>query len=126
MSELSREHDDELARKTAQLARRAAEFQLLQRVSSDINSTLDLEEIYDAALRAVGELFEFHHAIILLIEPDGQTLAVVASRGYETQAIGGRVRIGTGVIGWWHRSARCCTSTTWGSSARTPRRSGGR
>ena len=99
MSEPSPEHDGELARKTAQLARRAAEFQLLQRVSSDINSTLDLEEIYDAALRAVEELFEFHHAIILLIEPDAQTLAVVASRGYETQAIGGRVRIGTGVIG---------------------------
>ena len=33
---------------------------------SDINSTLDLEEIYDAALRTMDELFEFHHAIILL------------------------------------------------------------
>jgi DNA-binding NtrC family response regulator len=99
MSEPSPEHDGELARKTAQLARRTVEFQLLQRVSSDINSTLDLEEIYDAALRAVAELFEFHHAIILLIEPDGQTLTVAASRGYETQAIGGRVRVGTGVIG---------------------------
>jgi adenylate cyclase len=99
MSEPSPEHDGELERKTAQLARRATEFQLLQRVSSDINSTLDLDEIYDAALRAVAELFEFHHAIILLLEPDGQTLTVVASRGYETQASGGRVRIGTGVIG---------------------------
>jgi DNA-binding NtrC family response regulator len=99
MSGPSREHDEELARKTAELARRATEFQLLQRVSSDINSTLDLEEIYDTALRAMDELFEFHHANILLIEPDGETLVVVASRGYENQAVGGRVRIGTGVIG---------------------------
>jgi transcriptional regulator with AAA-type ATPase domain len=74
-------------------------LQVLQRVSSDINSTLELDEIYDAALRTMGELFEFHHANILLLEPDGDTLTVVASRGYENQAIGGRVRIGTGVIG---------------------------
>jgi serine/threonine protein kinase len=47
----------------------------------------------------MGELFEAHHAIILLIEPDGQTLRVVASRGYENQAIGGRVRVGTGAVG---------------------------
>ena len=68
-------------------------------MSSDINSTLELDEIYDAALRTMGELFEFHHANILLVEPDGESLTVVASRGYENQAIGGRVRLGTGVIG---------------------------
>jgi transcriptional regulator with AAA-type ATPase domain len=89
----------DLAGKTAELARKAAEFEVLQRVSSNINSTLDLEEIYDIALRTMDELFEFHHANILLVEPGGETLAVVASRGYENQAVGGRVRIGTGVIG---------------------------
>ena len=47
----------------------------------------------------MDELFEFHHANILLLEPDGKTLKVVASRGYENQATGGRVQIGTGVIG---------------------------
>ena len=83
----------------SELARKTAEFQILQRVSADINSTLDLDEICDVALRTMDELFEFHHANILLLEPDGQTLKVVASRGYENQAIGGRVQIGTGVIG---------------------------
>ena len=83
----------------AELARQAAEFQVLQRVAAEINSTLDLEEIYDIALRTMDELFEFHHAIILLVEPGGDTLRVVASRGYENQAIGGRVRIGTGAVG---------------------------
>ena len=81
------------------LARKTAEVRILQRVSADINSTLDLDEICDAALRTMDELFEFHHASILLLEPDQRTLRVVASRGYENQAIGGRVQVGTGVIG---------------------------
>jgi DNA-binding NtrC family response regulator len=81
------------------LARKTAEVQILQRVSADINSTLDLDEICDVALRTMDELFEFHHANILLLEPDNSTLRVIASRGYENQAIGGRVQIGTGVIG---------------------------
>jgi transcriptional regulator with GAF, ATPase, and Fis domain len=81
------------------LARRTTELQVLQRASEAINSTLDLEEIYDAALQTMGELFEFHHAVILLLETGGQTLRVVASRGYENQAMGGRVRVGTGVVG---------------------------
>jgi DNA-binding NtrC family response regulator/putative methionine-R-sulfoxide reductase with GAF domain len=82
-----------------ELGRKAAEFRILQRVSADINSTLDLDEICDVALRTMDELFEFHHANILLLEPDNQTLKVIASRGYENQAVGGRVRVGTGVIG---------------------------
>ena len=84
---------------TEEIARRAAELQILQRVASEINATLDLEEIYDMALATMGELFDAHHAIILLLEPDGQTLRVVASRGYENQALGGRVRIGIGAVG---------------------------
>jgi DNA-binding NtrC family response regulator/putative methionine-R-sulfoxide reductase with GAF domain/plasmid stabilization system protein ParE len=82
-----------------ELARKTAEVRILQRVSADINSTLDLDEICDVALRTMDELFEFHHAIILLLEPDNTTLKVVASRGYENQAVGGRVQVGTGVIG---------------------------
>ena len=86
-------------RTQGKLARRAREFQVLQRASEDINSTLDLDEIYESALRTLRELFEFHHAIILLVEPRGDSLRVVASSGYENQAMGGRVKVGTGVIG---------------------------
>jgi DNA-binding NtrC family response regulator len=83
----------------AELARKTAEVRILQRVSADINSTLDLDEICDVALRTMDELFAFHHAIILVLEPDNTTLRVIASRGYENQAVGGRVQVGTGVIG---------------------------
>jgi DNA-binding NtrC family response regulator/putative methionine-R-sulfoxide reductase with GAF domain len=92
-------HGPDADRTAAALARRAREFQVLQRASSDITSTLDLEEIFDAALRTMDELFEFHHAVILLVEPGGEMLRVVASRGYENQATGGRVPVGTGVVG---------------------------
>jgi DNA-binding NtrC family response regulator len=72
---------------------------VLQRVATEINATLELGEIYEIALRTFDDLFEFHHAVILLVEPGGDTLRVVASRGYENQAIGGRVRLGVGAIG---------------------------
>ena len=91
--------DQESSQSVTELARKTAEVRILQRVSTDINSTLDLDEICDIALRTMDELFEFHHANILLLEPDGKTLKVIASRGYESQAVGGRVRVGTGVIG---------------------------
>jgi DNA-binding NtrC family response regulator len=83
----------------ADLTRQAAELRILQRVATEINATLDLEEICDIALRTMDDLFEFHHAIILLVEAGGETLRVVASRGYENQAIGGRVRVGVGAVG---------------------------
>ena len=75
----------------------------------------------------MDELFEFHHAIILLVEPGGETLRVVASRGYENQAIGGRVR--DRHRRRRHRRAEAEDAARWAtsvSSAPTRRRSGGR
>lgn len=80
-------------------AKRAEEFRILQRVAVEINSALELEDIYKVALETMDELFEFHHSIILLLDKDGEELRVVASRGYEGQAVGGRVPVGVGVIG---------------------------
>jgi DNA-binding NtrC family response regulator/putative methionine-R-sulfoxide reductase with GAF domain len=89
----------DVSHEATELTRKTAEVRILQRVSANINSTLDLDEICDVALRTMDELFEFHHANILLLESDNKTLKVIASRGYENQAVGGRVQIGTGVIG---------------------------
>ncbi len=91
--------NEDVSHKETELARKTAEFRILQRVSAEINSTLVLDDICDMALRTMDELFEFHHANILLLEPDNKTLKVIASRGYENQAVGGRVPVGTGVIG---------------------------
>src|SRR5262249_46438553 len=67
-------------------------------LAQDVNTTLDLASIYDVVLRAMDECFGFRHSIILLLE-DSSTLRVVASHGYEDQALGGTVAIGVGVIG---------------------------
>ena len=81
------------------LDRRAVEIEVLRHASLEINTTLDLDEIFDIVLRTMGELFDFHHSIILLPSDSSDELRVVASRGYEDQALGGTVRVGTGVIG---------------------------
>ena len=127
-SEIAVEHDSAtLARQTAKLARQMREFQVLQRVSAEVNSTLDLEEIYDIALRTMDELFEFHHAIILLARARRRD---AESRGEpRLRESGGRRRVhgsARASSASWRRSARCCTSTISASSARTPRRSDAR
>jgi signal transduction histidine kinase len=83
---------------TERLAQKSAEVNVLRRIALDINSTLDLNQIYDVVLNTMDEFFGFRHSIILLLE-DTDWLRVVASHGYEDQALGGTVAIGTGVIG---------------------------
>ncbi len=81
------------------LAAKAREVRVLQQVSSEINSTLDLDEIFDVVLRTMDELFGFHHSMILLLDATGETLSVAASRGYGSQADGATVAVGTGLVG---------------------------
>ena len=88
-------NDEDLAER---LAKKTAEVSVLRRIAVDINSTLDLEPIYDMVLHTMDECFGFRHSIILLLE-DADRLRVVASHGYEDPALGGTVAIGTGVIG---------------------------
>ena len=80
------------------LVKKTAEVNVLRRIALDINSTLDLDKIYDIVLRTMDEFFGFRHSIILLFE-DIDRLRVVACHGYEDPALGGTVAVGTGVIG---------------------------
>lgn len=97
-----RESDNDL---DEQLARRSAEVEVLRHVALDINVTLDLDSIYAVVLRTMAECFGFRHAIILLLE-DSNTLRVVASHGYEDQALGGTVTVGIGVVGMVNKRRR--------------------
>lgn len=87
---------DELVR---ELAQKATEVRVLQEVSSRINATLDLEEILTIVLSTMDELFAFDHALLLLLDPDGASLTVAASRGYEGKGVGNKAKLGVGVIG---------------------------
>lgn len=83
----------------AELAQKSAEVEVLRQISTEVNATLELDTIYEVILRTMDELFGFHHALILLLDDEGERLRVVASRGYGDQALGGEVPVGTGFIG---------------------------
>jgi two-component system, NtrC family, response regulator AtoC len=75
------------------------EVAFLHRISSEINSTLDLDEICAIVQRTMSDLFGFRHSLILLLDEDGKSLTVVASRGYKELCGGAKVPLGAGVIG---------------------------
>lgn len=87
------------------LAQKTEEVEVLRHIAASLNSTLDLNQLYDIVLRTLDEFFGFRHSIILLLE-GADTLRVVASHGYENQPLGGTVPIGRGIIGTVARRRR--------------------
>ncbi len=88
-----------LERLQEELAQKSEEVRVLRQMSSEVNATLNLDEIYEAVLGTMYDLFGFHHSLILLLDDSGETLRVVGSRGYEGPAVGAKVPLGVGVIG---------------------------
>ncbi len=82
-----------------ELAQKSEEVRVLRQMSSEVNATLNLDEIYEAVLGTMYDLFGFHHSLILLLDDSEKELSVVASRGYEDPAVGATVPVGVGVIG---------------------------
>ena len=81
------------------LAKRTNDVRIIQQVSSEITSTLDLGEVLEIVLGAMDRVLGFQHSMLLLAEPAGDTLVVAATRGYGRPDTDVRVRIGDGVIG---------------------------
>ena len=81
------------------LAKRTNDVRIIQQVSSEITSTLDLGEVLEIVLAAMDRVLGFQHSMLLLAEPAGDTLVVAATRGYGRPNTDVRVRIGDGVIG---------------------------
>lgn len=81
------------------LARKSDELRIIQAISSEITSTLDLDSILEIVLRSMDRILGFQHSMILLKEESEEKLRVVASRGYEPDGIGAEVPFGYGVIG---------------------------
>jgi class 3 adenylate cyclase len=82
-----------------ELARKSNDIRIIQQISSEITSTLDLDEVLGIVLRAVDEVLGFEHSMVLLTGPGGGTLTVAAARGYAESGAGVEVRLGEGVIG---------------------------
>jgi adenylate cyclase len=83
----------------AQLMRKTDEVRIIQQISSEISTTLDLDRIMAISLEAMDMILGFRHSMILLADEAGETLTVAASRGYEGSAPGARVPIGQGLFG---------------------------
>jgi len=73
---------------------------LIQEVSSKINTSFDLHTIFESTFKLLDRYFQFKHIMILLVDKvDPNQLKVTASHGYEGKGIGALVPIGKGLIG---------------------------
>ena len=74
---------------------------IFEEVAREINVTLDLRDILHGILRAMDTTFGFRHSMIFLLDDDGETLRVAASRGFgDSEAgVGAEVKVGQGVVG---------------------------
>lgn len=81
------------------LARKTQEVHIIQEVSSEITSTLDLDVILQKVLESLDKTFDFKHSMLLLWNEKEEVLHVAASHGYEDPGIGAQVKLGEGMIG---------------------------
>ncbi|MFQ5973999.1 MAG: adenylate/guanylate cyclase domain-containing protein [Alphaproteobacteria bacterium] len=81
------------------LARKSNEVRIIQQISQEITSTLDLDEVLGIVLRAMERVLGFEHSMILLKDLAADRLRLAASRGYEPSGVGAEVAFGEGVIG---------------------------
>ena len=93
------QNQETIDRLNQDLAKRTNDVRIIQQISSEITSTLDLGEVLQIVLGAMERVLGFQHSMLLLTEPAGEDLVVAATRGYAQPSGDVRVRIGEGVIG---------------------------
>lgn len=81
------------------LARKSNEIRIIQQISSEITSTLDLDQVLEIVLNALERVLGFEHAMVLLKDLKSERLRLAASRGYGGAGIGAEIALGDGVIG---------------------------
>jgi class 3 adenylate cyclase/putative methionine-R-sulfoxide reductase with GAF domain len=93
------ENQQAIDRLNRDLARKSNEVRIIQQISSEITSTLDLDEVLGIVLRAMDHVLGFAHSMILLKDLADDVLRVAATRGHADKGTGAQVRLGEGVIG---------------------------
>ncbi|HSD10548.1 MAG TPA: GAF domain-containing protein, partial [Candidatus Binatia bacterium] len=81
------------------LAKKSNEVRIIQQISSEITSTLDLDEVLAIVLRALERVLGFQYSMVLLKDLAESKLRVFASRGYDPSGVGAEVALGHGVLG---------------------------
>ncbi|MBI4638478.1 MAG: GAF domain-containing protein [Candidatus Rokubacteria bacterium] len=82
-----------------ELAKKSDQVRIIQQISSEITSTLDLDHVLEIVLRAMDQVLGFRHSMILLADLVEDRLRLSASRGYDPSGVGAEVAFGEGVIG---------------------------
>ena len=77
--------------------RRKSDF--IRRLSVELSQLSSLKEKLDNILEMLDLNFHLKHSMLLLPDREQQSLSVFASRGFEEQGLGARVKMGEGVIG---------------------------
>jgi class 3 adenylate cyclase len=93
------ENQQTIDRLNRDLAKKSNEVRIIQQISSEITSTLDLDEVLAIVLRAMERVLGFQYSMILLKDLAEAKLRVFASRGYEPSGVGAEVALGHGVLG---------------------------
>jgi class 3 adenylate cyclase len=81
------------------VAKRSNDVRIIQQVSSEITSSLDLDEVLAIVLRAMERILGFQYSMILLKDLAAEKLRLFASRGYEPSGVGAEVAFGHGIVG---------------------------
>jgi len=89
--------DDE----SAALEARLAELAAIQRINNAANSTLDLNQVLDLTVQAVGDVLRADDCSIYLYEEELGRLVLRATTGLNPLAVGrAYLKLGEGVTGW--------------------------
>jgi adenylate cyclase len=97
------------------IQRRDREVKIIQQISSEINSTLDLDHMLSLILDSLNHVLGFKHCMILLSDETGGSLSVAALRGFEDQKTGAVVPVGQGPIGVAARRRRVVRMAAMGA-----------
>ncbi|MBK6741535.1 MAG: GAF domain-containing protein [Hydrogenophilales bacterium] len=65
----------------------------------ELSGCTDLAHLLDTLLEGLERHWDIHHAMLLMLDPDGKRLYTVASRGYAESGVGSEVRMGEGIVG---------------------------
>jgi class 3 adenylate cyclase len=93
------ENQQTIDRLNRELVRKSNDVRIIQQISSEITSTLDLDEVLGIVLRSMDQVLGFAHSMILLKDLAVDVLRVAATRGYADKGAGAQVGMGEGVIG---------------------------
>lgn len=72
---------------------------VVREFSRRLTAEPDLSDLLERALSDLGQLFDIHHAMVLVYDAAGRRLYTVASRGYPESGVGSEIALGEGIIG---------------------------